>query len=55
MKRHFNLCVVGVISFQSTDLFVMASNSFQQAKSIFEVVNNVHTEVRLLILNDDGL
>lgn len=31
--------------FQSTDLFVMASNSFQQAKSIFEVVNNVHNEV----------
>jgi len=30
---------------QSTDLFVMASNSFQQAKSIFEVVNNVHNEV----------
>lgn len=31
--------------FQSTDLFVMASNSFQQAKAIFEVVNNVHNEV----------
>ena len=24
----------------------MASNSFQQAKSIFEMVNNVHSEVR---------
>jgi len=34
---------------QSTDLFVMASNSFQQAKSIFELVNNVHTEVALLL------
>lgn len=34
---------------QSTSLFVMASNSFQQAKSIFEVVNNVHTEVALLL------
>ena len=34
--------------FQSTDLFVMASNSFQQAKSIFEVVNNVHNEVSSL-------
>lgn len=27
----------------------MASNSFQQAKSIFEVVNNVHSEVALLL------
>ncbi|RMX51654.1 hypothetical protein pdam_00020297 [Pocillopora damicornis] len=34
---------------QNTDLFVMASNSFQQAKSIFEVVNNVHSEVALLL------
>ena len=30
---------------QSTDLFMMACNAFQQAKAIFEVVANVHEEV----------
>lgn len=34
---------------QSTELFIMASNAFQQAKSIFELVNNVHSEVTLLL------